>query len=164
MVHMRGVGFGRRLRDISWGREGLVAPRAAGGFPDDLGRPPKLTRHHVCFWHKADQLRLFRDVGYGPSRQRLHRGPRSAITCGEDDHCGSPDLQRTPIRFYIMLKADPGNYEPSVACSVIAASRPPGTSTLGWRRSRPRVSSAKWSPDWSAVRSPIKPSKKKNHA
>jgi hypothetical protein len=24
---------------------------------------------------------------------------------------GSPDLQRTPIRFYIMLKADPGNYE-----------------------------------------------------
>jgi hypothetical protein len=49
--------------------------------------------------------------------QRLHRGPRSAITCGEDDQ---------------LLH-------------------------LGWRRSRPLASSAKWSPDWSSVMSPIKP-------
>src|SRR6266545_3345341 len=40
----------------------------------------------------------------------------------------------------------------SAVCSAIAASPRPGTSTSASRRSRPRASSARWSPTWRRVR------------
>jgi integrase len=65
-------------------------------------------------------------------------------------------LEITPHQFrhaaaYIMLKANPGNYELSAAFSATATSPPPGTSTSAWRRLRLRVCSVRWSPTWSAV-------------